>query len=183
MVKAAGSAAKPAVAVAVPETKPPVVAETKPAIVATPAVVPKETIRVEPPNPGAGSAAPIAPKPVKPAVVNVGSLDATPAIASLDVNGPLPSSVVRRGVERILPALRTCYRTAAKASGMTPAVSVSLSFEIDESGAASGVSARGAANLGTLATCVRGAVSRLNTQQAPDVGTVNVTAAISFRPI
>jgi serine/threonine protein kinase/outer membrane biosynthesis protein TonB len=177
---------KPAVVVAaVPETKPAVTPpETKPAISVAPTGVPQDTIRVEPPKPAAGSAAPpvVAPVPAKPAVVNVGTLDATPAIASLDVNGPLPSSVVRRGVERILPALRTCYRTAAKTRGMTPAVNVSLSFEIDESGAATSVSASGAANLATLASCAKAAVGRLNTQQAPDVGTVHVVVAISFRP-
>jgi hypothetical protein len=149
-------------------------------------VVPKETPRVDP-TPPAGSNTPpvIDPKPTKPAVVpatDVGSMDATPTIASLDVNGPLPSSVVRRGVERILPALRACYRTAAKAKSSTPVVSLSLSFEIDENSAATNVSAAKGAAFGTLPACMRGAISRLQTQQAPDVGTVHVVVGITFRP-
>ncbi|MEO8705167.1 MAG: protein kinase [Kofleriaceae bacterium] len=148
----------------------------------TPAVVVEEAPRVDPAK--VGSAAPVVPAPAKPPiapVVEVGSLDATPIIASLDVNGPLPTSVVRRGVERILPSLRTCYRTAAKARGATPAVKLTLSFEVDESSAAARVSATG--NFGSLAGCARDAVGRMQTQQAPDVGTVNVVVMITFRPI
>ncbi len=157
-----------------PETKP----ETKPVVAVTPVVPPKET-------PGSGSAPVVVPRPTQPAVippVDAGSLDATPSIASLEVNGPLPSSVVRRGVERILPALRACYRTAAKAGGKTPLVNLSLSFEIDENSAATSISAARGTAFGTLHGCVRGAVSRLQTQQAPDVGTVQVVLAITFRP-
>jgi hypothetical protein len=148
--------------------------------------VPKETPRIEPPAPGPAAppvVAPVAPKPTKPVVApsEVGSLDATPAIARLDVNGPLPSSVVRRGVERILPALRSCYRTAAKAQRTTPLVNLSLDFEIDENSAATSVSASGA-TFGSLPSCARSAISRLQTQQAPDVGTVHVVLAITFRP-
>ncbi|MBA2542792.1 MAG: serine/threonine protein kinase [Deltaproteobacteria bacterium] len=149
----------------------------KPAVVVAPVVVPpKETA----PPPVV-----VVPKPTQPAVIppaDTGSLDATPSIASLDVNGPLPSSVVRRGVERIIPALRACYRAAAKAGGKTPLVNVSVSFEIDESSVATGISAARGTAFGSLHGCVRGAVSRLQTQQAPDVGTVQVVLALTFRP-
>jgi len=161
---------------------------TVPAISVAP-VVPKETPRVVPP--GSGSATPpvvtpvITPKVTPPVVAApvTGSMDATPTIASLDVNGPLPNSVVRRSVERALPALRTCYRTAAKAKGSTPPATVTLSFEVDESSAATNVSGSGAKDMGTLLGCAKGAIGRLQTQQAPDVGTVNVAVTISFRPL
>ncbi|MEJ7597408.1 MAG: protein kinase [Kofleriaceae bacterium] len=137
--------------------------------------------RVEPAKPAPEV---VPPKPASPAakpVSSVGSLDATPQIARLDVQGALPSSVVRRAVERALPAMRTCYRAAAKAGQSTPSVTVSLSFEVDESSAATNVSASGA-SFGSLAACMRGAVGRVQTQQAPDVGIVYVVAAITFRP-
>jgi len=171
----AGSAAK---VVTAPETKPVIPPETKPAIVATPVVTPKETIKVEPPV----TPPPVKPPPPKPVVVDAGSMDAAPTIASLDVNGPLPSSVVRRGVERILPALRACYRTAAQAKRQTLPVTLTLRFEVDESSVAARVSASGAKEYGTLAGCAKSAVSKLTTQQAPDVGTVSVALSISFRP-
>jgi serine/threonine-protein kinase len=146
------------------------------------------TVAVAQPTPEKPTPPPVTvptPPVVKPAVVpptGPGSLDATPAIASLDVNGPLPSSTVKRAVERALPAMRTCYRTAAKAAGKTPADKVTLSFEIDENSTATGVAASGA-SLGTLAACAKGAIARIQTQQAPDVGTVHVVVAITFRPI
>ncbi len=168
-----GSATTPAIET--PTTKPgSAAAEPKPAVEVP--VAPKEL-----PRPAPGSAVPPVPPP-KPAVVDIGSLDATPTIASLDVNGPLPSSVVRRGVERILPSLRACYRAAAKTGQKTPPINLSLSFEIDENSAATNVSAARGTAFGTLQGCVRGAVSRLTTQQAPDVGTVQVQLAITFKP-
>jgi len=141
-----------------------------------------------PPDPKPVAVTPVAPTEPpavtpKPAVIEIGSMDATPTITSLDVNGPLPSSVVRRGVERILPALRTCYRNAAKTGQKTPLVSLSVSFEIDENSSATNVSAARGAAFGPLQGCVRGSVSRLQTQQAPDVGTAQVVLVITFRPI
>jgi hypothetical protein len=108
-------------------------------------------------------------------------MDATPSIASLDVNGPLPGSVVRRALERTLPAVRACYRSAATAQRKTAAASVSLRFEIDENGSATNIAAN--ASFGSLATCVRSAITRLQTQQAPDVGTAHVAVAIKLTPL
>jgi len=153
---------------------------------ASAAPAPVATSPVEPAPPPAPTPVappvPAAPKPLpKPAVVDVGSMDATPSIASLDVNGPLPSSVVRRAVERVLPALRACYRTAANAQRKTLPVSLSLSFEIDENSSATNVATSGA-SFGSLATCARTAMVRLQTQQAPDVGTAHVVVSIKFAP-
>ena len=153
-----------------------------PAVVAVVTPPPVETKPVAPP-PDAAPPPVVTPKPTPvPAPVNIGSLDATPSIANLDVNGPLPSSVARRTVERAMPALRTCYRTAAKASQKTPLVNVSLTFEIDENSSVGNVSASGGKELGSLSGCVRKALSGARTQQAPDVGTAHVVVAITFKP-
>jgi hypothetical protein len=123
-----------------------------------------------------------APVPTKPPpAVNVGSLDATPSIARLDVEGSLPSSIVRRTVERALPALRECYHAAASTQRKTPTLTLSLSFEIDESRATTNVSVRGG-TFGSLGSCAKSALTRLQTQQAPDVGTVQVSVAVRFTP-
>ncbi len=59
---------------------------------------------------------------------------------------------------------------------------VSLSFEIDENSAATNVSASGT-SLSTLSSCVRSVVGQVQTQQAPDVGTVQVALVLQFTPI
>jgi hypothetical protein len=123
----------------------------------------------------------IKPQPVVTPPADIGSLDATPSVSGLDVNGPLAGSVVRRAVDRVLPALRTCYKTAAKTAQKTPVVKLSISFEIDENSAATGVSVSG--NFGTLAACARSAIGNLVTQQAPDVGTAHVVVGVAFKPL
>ncbi|HSR97508.1 MAG TPA: hypothetical protein VLM79_10680, partial [Kofleriaceae bacterium] len=125
-----------------------------------------------------------APKPAasaKPAAPSPGSLDATPTVISVEVKGSLSPSIVRRSVERTLPSLRTCYRLAARAAKATPGVDLRLSFEIDENSLATQVQTSGA-NFGSLATCAAGVTSQIRTQEAPDVGTAQVTAVIRFRP-
>jgi len=89
--------------------------------------------------------------------------------------------VVRRAVERVLPALRTCYRAAARSRNQTPVVNLTTSFEVDENSTATSISATGA-GFGSLEGCARSAISRVQTQQPPDVGTVHVVAVIAFRP-
>jgi hypothetical protein len=110
-----------------------------------------------------------------------GSFDATPSIASLDVKGSLSPSVVRRSIERTLGAMRSCYRTAAKAGGTTPEVELKVSFEIDENSLATQV-ATGGASFGSLAGCAAGITGKIRTPEAPDVGTAQVTVVIRFRP-
>jgi phage tail tube protein FII len=102
-------------------------------------------------------------------------------VVSIDVKGSLSPSIVRRGVERTLPSLRACYRTAARAGGMTPAIELRLAFEIDENGLATHVTTAGT-SFGTLASCAAAAGGQIRTQVAPDVGTAQVTVVIGFRP-
>jgi serine/threonine-protein kinase len=151
------------------------------------AAVPPDAAPVAPPIDAAPKPAiePVAqPTRVSPEVPkkpSVGSLDATPTVASLDVSGSLPSSVVQRAVERVLPALRECYKTAVKKQQATPAVTLSVTFEIDESSGARGVAARGGPS--GLASCAKGAIERVQTRQAPDVGTVHVVLSVKFTPL
>lgn len=109
-------------------------------------------------------------------------MDATPSVATLDVNGPLPASVVRRGIERILPSVRACYRAAAATQKRTLAVNVSLRFDIDENSSATNVSG-GVTSFGSLSSCVKNAIGQIQTQQAPDVGIAQVAVTIRFTPL
>jgi len=149
-----GSAAEPA-----PSAPPPAPSAPPPAVIATPTA---------PPAPP--------PKPAGP-----GSLDAAPAVATLEVKGSLSPSVVRRSVERSLGSLRACYQAAARAGNATPAVDLQLRFEIDENSMATHVSAS-SPGFGALASCATNVVGQLHTQEAPDVGTAQVSVLIRFRP-
>jgi eukaryotic-like serine/threonine-protein kinase len=119
--------------------------------------------------------------PARPVPPPAGSLDATPSVARLEVKGSLSPSIVRRSLERTLSSLRGCYRTAARAAKATPAVELQLTYEIDENRLATQVATSGA-NFGSLSTCAAGVAGQIRTQEAPDVGTVQVTAVIRFRP-
>jgi len=134
-------------------------------------------------EPAAGPVPPPVPvAPVTPpAPTRTGTLDATPAIVTLEVKGSLSPSIVRRSVDRTLAALRACYRTAARAGSATPAVELQLTFEIDENRLATQIATRGA-SFGSLASCATGVMSQIRTSEAPDVGTAQVTVVIRFRP-
>jgi hypothetical protein len=126
--------------------------------------------------------APVKPAPVKPAAPpSPGSLDATPSVATLEVKGSLSPAIVRRSVERTLSSLRGCYRTAAREAHATPAIDLRITFEIDENSLATQVST-GGASFGSLGICAAGVAGQIRTPEAPDVGTVQVTAVIRFRP-
>jgi hypothetical protein len=104
-----------------------------------------------------------------------------PAIGRLDVNGAMPSSTVRRGIERSLGGFRECYRSAARAAARTPAATVTINFEIDESGLIRNVKA-GAAALPGISQCVRDATARMRSQSTPDVGVAHASVVINFAP-
>lgn len=120
---------------------------------------------------------------VVPRAPDVGSLDAAPAIARLEVHGALPDSSLRIGVERVFPALRACYREAARARAQTPPTTIRLMFEIGEMRVATRVRATGGGPLDRLAACAKRAASQIRTRHAPDVGDVSVVVTIAFRPL
>jgi serine/threonine-protein kinase len=172
---AAAPAAAPAGAGAVPPPAPS-------ADPAAPAIaVPPPSAEPAPIAPAPAPApAPTGPRPAPAPPVSPGSLAATPEIASLEVNGSLSSAVVRRSLERALPALRACYGAAARAARATPAVDVPLGYEIDENGVATHVTAGG--RFGSLAPCAAAAAGQIRTREVPDIGTVKVVVVVHFRP-
>ena len=134
------------------------------------------------PDPPASRPAPPTPAPPVPAPPpQVGSLDATPAITGIDVTGPLQESEIRRAVERVLPAVRTCYRDAARGARRTPRLVVRVSLSIDDTRAARSVRAASSALPG-LSACIGDALGRTRTRIAPDVGDAQVVLTISFSP-
>jgi|GEM_PF-989293 len=135
-------------------------------------------------------AAPLVRPPVDAAPVARPPVDAAPpapllttaavSFDGLDVSGGLSGVTVKRGLERALGDLRSCYRDAARAAGKSPPIRLKVSLVIDESGSAQKVSGAKAA-LPKLADCARAALRGVRTT-APDVGTVNVSLSIVFQP-
>ena len=116
-----------------------------------------------------------------PVAMGPGSMDATPVIQRVTVDGSLTTSEIESALGRTIDGLRGCYRSAASSAKKTPDLTIKVSFEIDEGARASHVRV-GGDSLG-LAGCVSSAVGGVRTRVAPDVGTVSVTATIRFKPI
>jgi serine/threonine protein kinase len=131
------------------------------------------------PERGSGTPPRVPPPPVAPPR-EVGSLDATASVTRVSVNGSLTTSEVQSALERTTGQLRACYRAAAGRAQHTPLVTLKVSFVIDEARAPRGVQVAGDP-IG-LAACAREAIANIRTRSAPDVGTVAVTAQISFKP-
>ncbi len=150
-----------------------------------PDAAPAPVASVQKAQPPSASDAPVPPaqrpQPLPKRPQGPGSLDAVPSIARLDVNGALPSSTVRRGIERTLSGYRDCYRSAARSAARTPAATVKVTFEIDEAGLVRNVQA-GDASLPGMSRCVRDATSRMRSQATPDVGVAHASVVISFAP-
>jgi uncharacterized membrane-anchored protein len=103
-------------------------------------------------------------------------------VAALRVRGSLPDDDVRRAIERILPAMRTCYQTSARAANRSPAATVHLTLAIDDSRRATGVHAE-SAGWTALAACTSSAFDSLRVQNSPDVGDVAVVLDLAFQPV
>jgi hypothetical protein len=108
-------------------------------------------------------------------------LQATVQIQAVTVRGSLPTSLVRRAVERIRPQLASCYSRAAHAVGHNGFGELSVEVQIDERGRARNPHANGAA-LPQLNACVADAASKLVSEKAPDTGTVNASWKVAFTP-
>ncbi len=91
-----------------------------------------------------------------------------PRIASLDVEGGLPPSSVRRAIERALPSLRGCADVVGPRE-------IVAAFSIAETRRAHDVHAEGAG-----ADCVTAALATIRTEAAPDVGDAEVAVRIAF---
>ena len=122
---------------------------------------------------------PVAAPPPAPRPVERGSLDAIPSIGRVSAAG-LPRAEIEGALERVVDSLRGCYRTAARKAGKTPVVTLTVSFEIDEGGAARDVRV-GGDTLG-LSGCVAGAVGSVRSRVRPDVGQARAVATVRFQP-
>jgi serine/threonine protein kinase len=138
--------------------------------VSTTITVEPAPVRVEQPAPVAPTLPPPAPietvrvpaPPVAPVVAR------PPRIVELQIDGALAPSVVRRALDRVLPALQAC-------TDKVGARVVSIRFAIEETRRAVHVRAAGAG-----AACVAATLGSMRTDTAPDVGEVSVTVRLSF---
>jgi hypothetical protein len=104
-------------------------------------------------------------------------------IERFSIRGSLPAKTARRAIERIAPAIRSCYMPAATRANTTPALVISVRLMFDENQMARDVQIdRAAGVLNGLAGCLSSAISSARPDTAPDVGTVAVTFAIRFTP-
>jgi serine/threonine protein kinase len=95
------------------------------------------------------------------------------------VHGALGSSAILRSLTRGTAGIEQCVATRGALLTAPPAA-LNASLTIEESGRISQVSARPHALTG-LGACVEGVLSKLRSDQKPDVGTVSAEIQISFR--
>jgi tRNA A-37 threonylcarbamoyl transferase component Bud32 len=111
---------------------------------------------------------------------------ATSAKLSLDglsVRGSLTTAQVKRALDRVSQAVRGCYGPSAKQAGRSPKVALRTRFEIDETQHARAIQTTPAGgDLPGLSACVDRALLGLWSEQAPDVGTVDVSLVLQFSP-
>ncbi|MCG8555989.1 MAG: protein kinase [Proteobacteria bacterium] len=127
------------------------------------------------PPAAAPSQPPPAPRPAAPPV-----LDATTQIARWQVQGPLPSSVLRRAVQRLEGDIDRCYTSAARRVGKDGFGEVRVAFRITTTGRASAVETSGG-GLPGLDRCVRGVIARVVSRRKPDLGEARAAFVVQFR--
>ena len=130
-------------------------------------------------QPAAQPATTPAPAPKLPATPQ--KLDAQVALAELDAEGSLGSSIVLRMLSRATGNLHNCYVEAAKRAGRNDFSPVPVSLIIDEVGAVRQTSV-GKHPLADLSGCINNAIKRLRSERVPDVGTVRVQFKVTFKP-
>jgi hypothetical protein len=143
---------------------------TEPAVAPAPVAEPQRaaapvalapSLDVTPPAPVAPPAAPAPPPPPR-------ELRAT--IDHVDVSGSLPAGAVQRAVERRSSAIARCMPAAPQ--------TVIAHFTIGETRRAQEVRASGATP--ETNACISAALGDVRTEEAPDVGDVEVTLRIAF---
>ncbi|HWM86873.1 MAG TPA: hypothetical protein VNO33_13565, partial [Kofleriaceae bacterium] len=98
-------------------------------------------------------------------------------IDDISVEGSLGDAEVRRGIDRVQPRLRGCYRGATgRGSG------VRVSFTVDENGRARDIRISGGQTPG-LSSCITQVFGAVRTRVAPDVGEVRVTLRVGLAPV
>jgi hypothetical protein len=95
----------------------------------------------------------------------------TGRVTRIDVEGSLPHSVVKRGLDRVAEGMQRCKATGGPVTAL-------VHFTIDESRRARDV--RGSGAPASVIGCVAAVLGRMRTDSAPDVGDVQVTLLIAF---
>jgi hypothetical protein len=108
-------------------------------------------------------------------------LAARVSIQAVEVRGSLPTSQVRRSVERIRPLFAACYVKAAQAAGHNGFGESIVELQIDERGRVRAPRVRGG-SLPRLDACVAEVAGKLVSEKAPDTGTVNASFKVAFTP-
>ncbi len=121
--------------------------------------------------------APPRPQPRPPR--RTGPLAANVGIGSLEVRGSLVNSMVRSGIDRVLPSLKTCYRDAAVAAGKNASCSVRVKLSISETGLVARATAAGG-QLPGLDACVKKVATRIRTVTPPDVGGATASFDVKY---
>jgi hypothetical protein len=117
------------------------------------------------------------PQPLSPGL----PFSASVQIDGFSVRGSLPTSQVRRSVERIRASFANCYKQAAQAAGHHGFGELIVDVRIDERGRANAPRVHGG-QLPRLDACVADAVSKLICEKAPDTGTVLASWKITYTP-
>lgn len=123
---------------------------------------------------------PVQPSAARPQPAKVWPLMAAANLDQLQVKGPLGMSSVRRGVERLRPALASCYASMAQRAGHNHFGHVDVTLVIDETGRVRSPRVAGGLLPG-LDACLAGVASKLVTS-APDTGTATATLMLNFTP-
>ncbi|MBL4632388.1 MAG: serine/threonine protein kinase [Kofleriaceae bacterium] len=142
--------------------------EVKPAVVIPPVVPEKPVVK------------PVVKTPVRLPPPKPKNFDATPSISGLSVKG-LSSRDVKRGIDRRMASLRTCYQSASKRSNKVTALSVRVSFVIDEAKRPTQIKVSGA-SLAGLGSCITSSVKKVQSRNAPDTGVARVSFSIKYAP-
>jgi serine/threonine-protein kinase len=165
--------AEPAASAALPAPEP---REEAPAPAPAPVPLPVQAAPAPQVAPRAVSPAAPTPAPAAPQ-----KLDAQVAIADLDVEGSLGSSIVLRMLSRATSGIHSCYVDAAKRAGRNDFSALSVNFVIDEGGAVRQLT-MGKHGLSDLPGCAANTLKRLRSERVPDVGTAQAKFLISFKP-
>jgi hypothetical protein len=108
-------------------------------------------------------------------------LEARASIGDVTFRGSLPTSSIRRSVERLNPQFSACYAHAAQSAGHNQFGAVTVEVEIDERGRARSPHARGG-RLDGLNECVADAAGKVISERAPDTGTIHASFKVIFSP-
>jgi hypothetical protein len=137
---------------------------------------------------GSDASVAVAPSPVpraevKPTPVENPTLplEAKATIGEVTSRGSMPTSLVRRAIERINPQLAQCYARTAQAVGKNGFGSVTVEVDLDERGRARSPSAHGG-KLSGLNDCVAEAAGKVISDRAPDTGTIHASFKVIFSP-